>query len=141
MIISLLFSSSPSNSGKYFSIPFGVNITNQKTSYNLPNVPTENLYDYIQNPRNNIHIDPKYKWFQSHLGSHTPNYSNLTTGDIQIFGVGFEMNPGKFILSANYGKSQIAIEPDALLNIPGAYAQKIYGMRIGYGKIEGTSLC
>jgi hypothetical protein len=124
--------------GKYFSIPFGINISNQKTSYNLPNLPEENLFSYVQNPRNNIHIDPKYKWFQLHLGSHTPNYSQLTTGDIQIFGIGFEMNPGKFILGANYGKSQIGFEPDALLNVAGAYDQKIYGMRLGYGKIEGS---
>ncbi len=124
--------------GKHFSIPFGVNVSNQKTSYNLPNVPEENLFSYVQNPINNIHIDPKYKWFQAHLGSHTPNYSDLTTGDIQIFGAGFEINPGKFILAANYGKSQIAFEPDVLLNIPGAYAQKVYGARIGVGKIEGS---
>ena len=126
--------------GKFFSMSFGINISNQKTSYNLPNLPKENLFDYIQNPRNNIHIDPKYKWFQAHLGSQTPNYSELTTGDIQIFGLGFEINPGKFILSANYGKSQIAIEKDVLLNIPGAYEQNIYGMRLGYGKIEGSKL-
>ena len=124
--------------GKHFSVPFGVNVSSQRTSYNLPNVPEENLFSYVQNPINNIHIDPKYKWFQAHLGSHTPNYSELTTGDIQIFGAGFEINPGKFIMAANYGKSQIAFEPDVLLNIPGAYAQKIYGARIGFGKIEGS---
>jgi len=124
--------------GKYFSMPFGINISNQKTSYNLPNLPEENLFNYIQNPRNNIHIDPKYKWLQLHLGSHTPLFSDLTTGDIQIFGAGIEINPGKFILSANYGKSQIAFEPDALLNISGAYDQKFYGIRFGYGKVEGT---
>lgn len=124
--------------GKYFSMPFGINISNQKTSYNLPSLPEENLFNYIQNPRNNIHIDPKYKWLQLHLGSHTPLFSDLTTGDIQIFGAGIEINPGKFILSANYGKSQIAFEPDALLNVSGAYDQKFYGVRFGYGKVEGT---
>ncbi len=122
--------------GKYLSIPFGINITNQKISYNLPNIPEENLFSYVRNPRNNIHIDPKYKWMQFHLGSHTPNYSPLTTGDIQIFGVGVEINPGKFILSANYGKSQLAIEPDPILNIGGAYDQKIIGMQVGVGKLE-----
>lgn len=122
--------------GNYLSIPFGINVSNQKVSYNLPNLPEENLFSYVRNPRNNIHIDPKYKWIQLHLGSHTPNYSQLTTGDIQIFGVGVEMNPGKFILSANYGKSQLAIEPDPILNIAGAYDQKIYGIQLGIGKIE-----
>lgn len=124
--------------GKYLSIPFGINVSNQKVSYNLPNLPEENLFSYVRNPRNNIHIDPKYKWLQFHLGSHTPNYSQLTTGDIQIFGAGVEMNPGKFILSANYGKSQLAIEPDPSLNIAGAYDQKIYGIQLGVGKIESS---
>jgi len=126
--------------GKYFSIPFGVNISNQTTTYNLPNLPEENMMDYIQNPRNNIHIDPKYKWFKGHIGSHTPNYSNLTTGDIQIFGAGFTINPGKFILSANYGISQRAVEPDPTLNIAGAYKQKLIGAQIGYGKIKGSKI-
>ncbi len=124
--------------GKHFSLPFGINISNRKTTYNLPNLPDENLFNYVQNPRNNIHIDPTYKWIKGHLGSHTPNYSTLTTGDIQIFGVGVDINPGKFILSANYGKSQIAIEPDILLNVPGAYKQNLFGARIGFGKIEGS---
>ena len=124
------------NIGKYLTIPFGINVSNQKVSYNLPNLPEENLFSYVRNPRNNIHIDPKYKWVQLHVGSHTPNYSQLTTGDIQIFGAGIEMNPGKFILSANYGKSQIAIEPDPILNIAGAYDQKLYGMQVGIGKLE-----
>lgn len=65
--------------GKYFSIPFGVNISNQKTSYIIPAVLQENFFDYVQNPRNNIHIDPTYKWITGHFGSHTPNYSLLTT--------------------------------------------------------------
>lgn len=124
--------------GKHFSIPFGINVSNQKTSYNIPQLPEENLFNYIQNPKNNIHIDPKYKWIEGHIGSYTPNYSTLTTGDIQIFGAGLDINPKKFILSGSYGKSQIAIEPDTSLNIQGAYKQNIFGGRIGYGKIEGT---
>ncbi len=126
--------------GKYLSIPFGLSISNRKTSYNLPDIPNENLVDYIQNPRNNIHIDPTYKWFKAHLGSHTPDYSTLSTGDIQIFGIGFEINPGKLILSTNYGISQVAVEPDIILNIPGAYKQKLMGAQIGYGKLKGNKL-
>ena len=123
--------------GRYLSIPFGINISNRKVSYNLPNIPNENLVEYVQNPRNNIHIDPSYKWFKAHLGSHTPQYSTLTTGDIQIFGLGFSMNPGKFILAANYGVSQTAIKPDILLNTPGAYKQTMVGVQLGYGKEKG----
>jgi hypothetical protein len=124
--------------GKHFSIPFGINITNQNTSYNLPSVPNENLIDYISNPRNNISIHPKYKWIQSYIGTHTPDYSELSTGDINIFGGGLDLNPSKFIFSFNYGVSQRAIEENSMFNIVGAYEQKIIATRIGFGKIEGS---
>ncbi len=124
--------------GKHFSIPFGINITNQKTLYNLPNLPNENIIDYVQNPKNNISIHPKYKWVQAHIGTHTPDYSQFTTGDINIFGAGIDINPGKFILSFNYGISQRAIEQDSFLNTVGAYKQTLMATRIGIGKIEGS---
>lgn len=123
--------------GEYLSIPFGINISNQKTLYNLPSLPEENLIDFIQNPKNDISINPEYKWIKSYLGSQTPNYSSLSTGDTQIFGIGMDLNPGKFIFSANYGLSQRAIESDTMFNIVGAYKQKIIATRIGYGKIDG----
>jgi hypothetical protein len=126
--------------GEHLSIPFGISISNQKTLYNLPSLPEENLIDFIQNPRNDININPAYKWIKSFIGSQTPNYSTLTTGDTPIFGIGTELNPGKFIFSANYGLSQRAIESDAMLNIVGAYKQKIIATRIGYGKIDGPKI-
>ena len=125
------------NIGEYLSIPFGLNISNQKTLYNLPSLPEENLIDFIQNPKNDISVNPEYKWVKAFLGSQTPNYSTLTTGDTQIFGIGIEINPGKFIFSTNYGLSQRAIESDATFNIAGAYKQKILATRIGYGKLDG----
>ena len=124
--------------GEHLSIPVSVNITNQEILYNAPSLPEENVLDFIQNPANNISINPKYKWAQGFFGTQTPLYTPLTTGDILIFGAGIEINPGKFILSATTGKSQRAIEPDASLNIPGAYEQKIVATRIGLGKLEGT---
>lgn len=124
--------------GKYFSIPFGINVTNQKTLFNLPTVPDGNLLDYISNPKNNISIHPQYKWIKTHIGTHTPDYSELTTGDINIFGAGIDLNPGKFILSVNYGISQRPIEENLLFNIVGAYEQKIIAARIGIGKIDGS---
>ncbi|WP_456376399.1 hypothetical protein [Lutibacter sp.] len=123
--------------GEYLSIPFGISISNQKTLYNLPSLPEENLIDFIQNPRNDISINPEYKWIKGYLGSQTPNYSTLTTGDTPIFGIGIDLNPKKLIFSTNYGLSQRAIESDATFNIVGAYKQKILAVRIGYGKIDG----
>ncbi len=124
--------------GKYFSLPFGIHISNRKKTYNLPELPQESIVSYVQNPRNNVHIDPTYRWVKLHLGSHTPQYSTLTAGDLQIFGAGIELTPGKFILSANYGKSQIAIEPDPVYNIQGAYRRDLMGARIGFGNVNGS---
>ncbi|MDX1326088.1 MAG: hypothetical protein R3299_00190 [Arenibacter sp.] len=124
--------------GKYLSIPISVNMTNQEVTYNLPSVPEESVLDYVQNPANQLSINPKYKWAQGFFGTQTPFYSPLSTGDIPIFGVGVEVNPGRFILSAATGKSQRAIEPDVGLNIPGAYEQSIVAARIGIGKLEGS---
>lgn len=124
--------------GKYFSIPLSVNVTNQDVLYNLPTLPEESALDYLRNPANNISINPKYKWAQAFIGTQTPLYTTLTTGDIPVFGAGIEINPGKFLLSASYGTSQRAIEPNVSLNVPGAYEQKIVAARIGVGKIEGS---
>ena len=124
--------------GEHLSIPIGLNVTNQEFSYNLPTIPEENFVDYIRNPRNNIHIDPTYKWLKMHFGAHTPRYSEFTVGDIQIFGVGIDVNPGKLIFSANYGTSQLAIEPDTIINNIGAYKQNIIAGRVGIGKSKGS---
>ncbi len=124
--------------GKHFSMPFGIDITNQSTAYHLPSLPEERLIDYVQNPRNNININPTYKWAQAYLGSQSPNFSSLTTGDIPIFGVGIELNPGKFLFSAHYGRSQLAINANPVENIVGAYEQRILASRIGFGQAGGT---
>lgn len=124
--------------GEYVTIPVSVSVTNRQTLYSLPTLPEESPLEYIQNPVNNVSINPKYKWAQAFLGTQTPMYSELTTGDIPIFGAGFEVNPGKFLLSASYGISQRPVEQDLALNIPGAFEQRFMAMRIGYGKIEGT---
>jgi hypothetical protein len=124
--------------GEYLSIPFGISVSNQKTLYNLPSMPEENLIDFIRNPQNNVSINPEYKWAKGYFGTQTPNYSRLSTGDITVFGAGIDINPGKFIFSANYGLSQRAIESDAFLGLIGAYQQKIMASRIGFGKLDGT---
>jgi len=124
--------------GRFFSMPVGINFSMGQATYHLPQIPEERLVDYVRNPRNNIHINPRYKWAQAWLGTHTPSFSALTTGDISIFGAGMELNPGKLRFSAHYGTSQIAINANPIENIAGAYRQRILASRIGYGKADGT---
>ncbi len=125
--------------GKYLTIPISINITNRKVLFTYPKYFDENIIDYIRNPKNNISINPRYKFMQAFIGTQTPRYSKLTTGDTRLFGVGFEMNPGAFILSASYGTSQIAIEPNEALDFQGAYGQKMMAFRIGVGKISSSN--
>ena len=126
------------SAGRYFSMPIGVDISMGQATYHLPQIPEEGLIDYVRNPRNNIHINPRYKWAQAWLGTQTPSFSALTTGDIPVFGAGLELNPGKFIFSAHYGTSQIAINANPIENIAGAYRQRILASRMGYGETDGT---
>ena len=126
------------SAGKYFSMPLGLDITNQQTSYILPSLPEERFIDYVQNPRNNISINPTYKWAKVFLGTQIPAYSPLTTGDIPVFGAGVHLNPGRFIFSFNYGKSQPAINASPFDNIAGTYEQWLLASRIGIGKEDGT---
>jgi hypothetical protein len=126
------------SAGKYFSMPVGIDFSMGQATYHLPQIPEERLIDYVRNPRNNIHINPQYKWAQAWLGTHTPSLSALTTGDIPIFGAGLELNPGKFIFSAHYGISQIGIHANPVENIAGAYQQSILASRMGFGRMNAT---
>ncbi len=126
------------SAGKYFSMPIGIDISMGQATYHLPQIPEEGLIDYVRNPRNNININPRYKWAQAFLGTQSPSFSALTTGDIPIFGAGVELTPGHFIFSAHVGTSQIGINANPLQNVAGAYSQKIVSSRMGYGKADGT---
>jgi len=119
--------------GSDFSVPFAIDFTNQQGSQFLPNLPEERFIGYVQNPRNNFRISPTWKWLRVDLGTHTPEYSPLSTGDIPLFGVGIEMKPGRFLFSASYGRSQIGVNADPLSQIEGAYSQRMLASRIGVG--------
>ncbi len=124
--------------GKYFTIPIRMNVTNQKVLFTYPQLPQGNIVDYIRNPKNDISITPRYKWIRGYIGTQTPMYSSLTTGDTRLFGIGIDLNPKSFILSASHGESQIAIEPNKEFNMEGAYRQKMSAFRIGVGSITGS---
>ncbi|MFO8029204.1 MAG: hypothetical protein R6U28_05045 [Cyclonatronaceae bacterium] len=126
------------SAGRHFSMPFSVHITTGQNTYHLPSPPDEGLVEYIQNPRNNVHFYPSYRWVHGFLGAQTPDYSDLTTGDIAMFGTGLELDPGHFLFTVNYGKSQVGVEYDPFSNIAGAYEQRIFASRIGYGPEDGT---
>lgn len=121
-----------------FAMPISMMLSPGQSSVVYPNVPSGNLIDYIRNPNNRIGIAPKYKWAQLMLGTQVPQYSELSIGDLPVFGAGLNLSPGKFRFAFFAGTSQLAINEDTTKGIQGIYARNIYSAKIGYGKEEAT---
>jgi hypothetical protein len=128
----------PTFSYKDFSLPFSIMISPQQTNVVTPVGDPKNFMQFLQNPLNNVGIAPKYKWVQLLLGSQTPNYSELTLGNIPVFGAGINLTPGKFRFAFFTGTSQRAIEMDTARKIAGSYKRVFYSAKIGYG-VEDSS--
>jgi hypothetical protein len=125
---------------KKISIPVTIILSGTQTNVTTPIPYNQNLIQYIQNPMNNVSIAPKYKWAQLLLGTQIPQYSELTTGNIQTFGAGFNLTPGKFRFSVFGGTSQRAIERDSIHNISGSYARRMIAAKIGFGDNESAHI-
>jgi hypothetical protein len=121
-----------------FSMPVSLMLSPGQSSVVLPNMPSGNFIDYIRNPMNRIGIAPKYKWAQLMLGTQVPQYSELSVGDLPVFGAGINLSPGKFRFGVFAGTSQLAIQEDTSKNIQGIYARNIYSAKIGYGNEDAS---
>jgi len=137
-LMRLLFN--PTISYKDFSIPFSIMLSPQQTNVVTPIGDPNNFLQFIQNPLNNFGIAPKYKWVQVLLGTQTPHYSDLTIGNIPVFGAGIDLSPGKFRFSFFTGISQRAIEADTARKIAGSYKRTFYSAKIGYGKEDSSHI-
>ncbi|MEQ1625142.1 MAG: hypothetical protein ABL870_10650, partial [Sediminibacterium sp.] len=137
----LRFNFSPTfNFGK-LSLPFNMNFTPMQTNFTTPSTGgfgsigsgSQNLWQFLTNPLNNIGVSPTYKWAKLQLGTQYLNYSELSTGDIGLFGYGFELNPGKFRVKFFNGVSQRPINYDAFANpqIIGAYQRNNWMVQLG----------
>lgn len=129
--------------GGDISLPINLNFLTPETNTLTPSVPSPSLSQILQNPANAFglsSISPKIKWAKFDLGSHSPNYSELTAGDQPLFGAGFDLNPAKIIISASFGATQRAVEPDTVRNSSGTFRRDQYMARIGYGTPGKTSV-
>lgn len=144
----------PTLSYKRFSLPVTVMLSSQGTNnitppgqfgsaYALFNEiqSFEDLVNYLQNPINNVGIAPEIgDDLKLYAGTHLPQYSPLTVGNISIFGAGLEWTPKNLFIQANYGVSQHGIEADSASNIVGAYKRTQYSGRIGVGDQQKSFL-
>jgi len=128
-----------------FSLPITMSMSSFHSSVvvqaPIPNVRGfnfENIKTQVMNPQNRIGIAPKYKWAQLMLGSQVPNYSELSVGDLSVFGAGITLTPKKFRFSVFAGKSQLAVNEDLSQNIQGVFARKMYMAKIGLGHEDSS---
>ncbi len=117
-----------------FSIPFNFSISRRQATAILPRPPDQAPIDYIKDPLNNVGIHPTFNWGEFHIGTHVPNYSELSVGNLPIFGVGFDINPGPLRVAASTGYSSWGIKADSLNQIKGIYKRKLQSAKIGLGK-------
>jgi hypothetical protein len=120
--------------GKDFSLPFNFNFALKPTNYAGPysGIKDQSFSQFIINPMNSFGMNPKYKWAELQLGTQYLNYSDLSTGDIGVFGAGFDLRPGTYIIKFFTGLSQQGINfftgPPATT---GAYKRKNWIASIG----------
>jgi hypothetical protein len=123
--------------GKNFSLPFNFNFATTPTNFAGPytNIGKQNFGQFVTNPMNSFGMNPKYKWAELQLGTQYLNYSNLSTGDIGIFGAGVDLRPGTYRIRFFTGLSQQSVNfftgPPATT---GAYKRKNWMFSLGKEK-------
>lgn len=127
--------------GDKISIPLSMNFASMATNFAGPYAGLKNqtIGQFLTNPANNFSLNPKYKWVELLLGTQYIKYSDLSTGDIGIFGAGVNLSPGKFRFKYFTGISQQGINRVAL-PLPGtigAFKRKHYMFQFGT-EIEGV---
>ncbi len=73
-------------------VPLNINYSNRKFSYSQP-------FSF-----NQFSITPRYKWLTGYLGTTSMNFSSYTLNGHQFTGVGVDLNPSKFQISAMMGR-------------------------------------
>ncbi|MBK8609442.1 MAG: hypothetical protein IPL84_05730 [Chitinophagaceae bacterium] len=125
------------NFSKNFSLPVNFNFAALPTNFAGPyaGISKPTFGQFITNPMNNFGLNPKYKWAELQLGTQYLNYSNLSTGDIGVFGIGFDLRPKDFLFKFFTGVSQQGIDFAAgPPSVTGAYKRKNWMAQIGTEK-------
>jgi hypothetical protein len=121
--------------GKHFTLPFNFNFASALTNFAGPyaGLKDQNVVQFITNPANNFGVNPTYKWAELLLGTQYIKYSDLSTGDIGIFGAGFSLKPKTYRLKFFAGTSQQGINYSALPlpAVTGAYRRSNIMFQLG----------
>lgn len=123
--------------GGFLSLPFNIMLTLPETNVSTPAVQSPTFGQYILNPANALgfsSFSPRIGWAQGFLGSHSPQYSTLTSTDLPLFGAGIDLQPFGMRLAASGGIVQRAVEPDSAAGSRGSYRRDLYMGRFGTAK-------
>ncbi len=123
---------------KNFSLPLNFNFATTPTNFLGPyaNIGKQSFGQFITNPMNSFGLNPKYKWAEFKFGTQYLNYSDLSTGDIGVFGAGFDLRPDNgYVFRFFTGLSQQGVNfftgPPAT---NGAYKRKNWMFSLGREK-------
>jgi hypothetical protein len=123
---------------KKFSLPINFNFAAMARSAAGPYAGLEHqtVGQFFTNPANNFGLNPTYKWAELQLGTQYLNYSELTTGDVGIFGAGFSLKPKSWRFKFFTGTSQQGVDYAAtpLPGVTGAYKRNHWMFQIGNEK-------
>lgn len=115
-----------------YDMPFSFSYSNQGKNYSQP--------------FNQFRFTPSYKWARLYVGSSSMNFSNYTLAGHMFNGVGVELTPPKWRISAMYGTLLKAVPFDVL--VPESYSRASFerkgaGLKVAYeneGNTYGVSL-
>ena len=136
-----LFSSQPSEARQSFTyqltgsvnlslyellnIPLSFNLNNYGANFSYPSLP------------NRLSLHPSYKWAKAHIGDVSMSFGSYTLNGHQFTGLGVELTPGKWQVSAMAGRLLKRVDADP--NIPSlqvGYERWGYGLKTRY---EGST--
>ncbi len=122
-----------------YSMPFSFSYSNQNKNFTQP--------------FNRFQFAPSYKWAKVNIGTQSMNFSNYTLAGHIFNGVGTELTPGKFSISAMYGTLLKAVpfptfnanstREDSAQYTRAAFQRKGAGVKLGFnnnGNSYGISI-
>lgn len=131
------FNSTPKQSRQSFTYQLSgsVNLSlyellNIPLSFNLNNYGSDFSYSSLPN---RLSLHPSYKWIRAHIGDVSMSFSPYTLNGHQFTGVGIELSPARWRLSAMGGRLLRKVDIDASNPaIRPNYERWGYGVKAGY---------
>ena len=85
---------------------------------------------------NQLDFNPRWRWGQAHLGDFSEELSPLTMSGIRVRGGGLMLSPGKLRLTLISGMTTRSVASETGSR---SYERSITGVKIGYGRTDGSS--